>query len=97
MNVLEAKQLIDELIELSNTKYGFLKVGRDTLTHDILFIEKYEELKEIIGAASLENIDPKDLPRIKDLKEIISLINDFEIGKQNKNVRMTKALGAYKK
>lgn len=97
MNVLELNQLIDELIELSNTKYGFIKIGRDTLTNDILFIEKYGQLKESLGATTLEDIDLTKLPKIKDLKEIIQKINDLENGKQNKNVRMTKALGAYKK
>lgn len=97
MNVLEAKQLIEELIELSDTKYGYIKVGRDTLNNDILFIEKYGQLKEILGATTLEDMDLKQLPRINDLKEIIKKINDLEKGKQNGNKRMTKALGAYKK
>jgi hypothetical protein len=97
MIITEAKAIIEELIDLSDAKYGYLKVGRDTLNNDILFIEKYEQLKEILGAKTIEDIDFQELPRIKDLKDIIKKISDFEAIKQNRNVRLNKATSAYKK
>jgi hypothetical protein len=62
-----------------------------------LFIEKYEQLKEILGAKTIEDIDFQELPRIKDLKDIIKKISDFEAIKQNRNIRLNKATSAYKK
>lgn len=94
---MNLNDLIDELIELSNTKYGYLKVGRDTLNLDILFIEKYEALKKLIGSSSFEDFDFKDYPKMKDLKLIVEMISEFEKSKQNNNIRMIKASKAYKK
>lgn len=91
----EANNIIESLIEISNTKYGLLKVGKDTLNTDILFIEKYEHLKEILGANTLEHINKEDYPRLADLKRIIEKIHLYE--NQPRNVRMTKAVSAYKK
>jgi hypothetical protein len=96
MSLLKADKLIDELIEISDTKYGYLKVGRDTLNEDILFIEKYEKLKEILGASKIDEIDFKQLPKMKNLKAIIEKISDLE-SVNKKNVLMAKATRAYKK
>jgi len=96
MNIKAAGKIIDELIQLSNTKYGLVKVGRDTLSNDILFIERYEKLKEILGVRTLDEIDFKELPRIKNLKELIMKINDFDKSNQNRNIRLKKATKAYK-
>lgn len=97
MDKIIANQIIDELIELSNKKYGFLKVARDTLNIDILFIEKYESLKEILGTHNLDDIDVKQLPRLIVLKELIVKISELENKSQNRNVRMVKASKAYQK
>jgi hypothetical protein len=96
MSLLKADKLIDELIEISDTKYGYLKVGRDTLNEDILFIEKYEKLKEILGVSKIDEIDFKQLPKMKNLKAIIEKISDLE-SVNKKNVLMAKATRAYKK
>lgn len=97
MDFNKANQIIDELIELSNTKYGFLKVGHDTLNIDILFIAKYEELKETLGTQDLDDINMTQFPKIKKLKELIVLINDIDDKRQQRNVRITKASKAYQK
>lgn len=97
MNITAINLIIDDLIELSDTKYGFLKVDKETLNIDILFIEKYSELKELLGTETFEEIDFTEIPKMKVLKDLIEEINQYEKKKQNRNVRMTKAANAYKK
>jgi len=97
MNITEINLIIDDLIELSDTKYGFLKVGKETLNTDILFIEKYSRLKELLKTETFEEIDFTKIPKMKVLKDLIEEINQYEKQKQNRNVRMTKAANAYKK
>jgi hypothetical protein len=97
MNITAINLIIDELIELSDTKYGFLKVGKETLNTDILFIEKYSKLKELLETETFEEIDFTKIPKMKILKDLIEEINQYEKKKQNRNVRMTKAANAYKK
>lgn len=94
---MKAEEIIEELIELSNTKYGYIKVGRDTLNLDLLFIEKYETLKKILGITSIETYDFSDLPRMKILKEQIEKISQYENKKVDSNRMMNKAVKAYKK
>ncbi|MCH4889283.1 hypothetical protein EZV73_16925 [Acidaminobacter sp. JC074] len=90
-----ANQVIEELIELSSTKLGFLKVGRDTLNIDILFIEKYATLKETLGS-DLDTIDMTQFPKMKTLKNLIEEISSKEQPKE-RNVRMANATKAYRK
>jgi len=97
MNITEINLVIDELIKLSDTKYGFLKVGKETLNTDILFIEKYSTLKELLGTETFEEIDFTRIPKMKVLKDLIEEINQYEKKKQNRNVRMNKAANAYRK
>ncbi|MBI9014626.1 MAG: hypothetical protein JEZ08_20475 [Clostridiales bacterium] len=97
MNITTINLIIDELIELSDTKYGFLKVGKETLNTDILFIEKYSKLKELLGTETFEEIDFTEFPKMKILKEMIVKINQTENNRQKRNVRMTKATSAYQK
>lgn len=97
MDNKDVNRLVSELIELCDKKYGHIKVGIDTLHTDVLFIEKFERLKEILGVNSLNDIDITNLPKIKELQDIVKKINDLEINKQNRNVRMKKATNAYKK
>jgi hypothetical protein len=99
MNKLKANatDLIEELIEISNTKYGYIKVGRDTLNLDILFIENYEKLKDFLGTTSLEDFDYSELPRMKTLKNIVEKINAFNNDLKERNIKMSKAAKAYKK
>lgn len=97
MNLKEVDTLLEELIDLSNTKYGLIKVGHDTLQYDILFIEKFEKLKEMLGTTALEEVDLKQLPKMKALKVSIERIHTLEKSKQNQNVRMQQAVKAYRK
>ena len=97
MNITEKNLVIDELIKLSDTKYGFLKVGKETLNTDILFIEKYSTLKELLGTETFEEIDFTRIPKMKVLKDLIEEINQYEKKKQNRNIRMNKAANAYRK
>jgi hypothetical protein len=89
-------EIIEELVSLSDTKYGLLKVGQDTLQTDIVFIEKYETLKTQLGINSFDDIDMTQYPKMKSLIEKIKEISKFEQQKLNRNVRMTKATSAYK-
>ncbi len=95
MNIEQVNLIIDELIELSNTKYGFVKVGRDTLNIDILFIEKYATLKDLLGS-DLDTIDMTQFPKMKNLKDLIEQIGSMEQPKE-RNVRMANASKAYRK
>lgn len=97
MSLSEANILIEELIEISGIKYTFIKVGKDTLNQDVLFIEKYTKLKEILNTQTFDNIDFTEFPRMKVLKHQIELIDQFEKNKSNRNVRLTKATNAYQK
>jgi len=97
MNITEINLVIDEIIKLSDTKYGFLKVGKETLNTDILFIEKYSTLKELLGTETFEEIDFTRIPKMKVLKDLIEEINQYEKKKQNRNIRMNKAANAYRK
>jgi len=97
MNFTEINLIIDELIDLSDTKYGFLRVGKETLNTDILFIEKYSTLKELLGTETFEDIDFTRIPKMKVLKDLIEEINQYEKKKQNRNIRMNKAANAYRK
>ncbi len=96
MNIIEINNLINDLIDLSNAKYCSLKVGQDTLHNDLLFIKKFEELKEKLAVKTLNDIDLKELPKIKELQNIINDINKYEIEKNNRNVRLNRASNAYK-
>jgi len=96
MNIQSVNEIIEELIELSDTKYGLLKVGQDTLQMDIVFIEKYESLKQQLDMDTLDHIDITQFPRIRKLKESIEKINTLEQQKMDRNVRITKATNAYK-
>lgn len=95
MNREQVNQVIDELIELSNTKYSFIKVGRDTLNIDILFIERYSMLKELLGS-ELDTIDLTQFPNIKELQVVIEKINS-SMQHEERDVRMAKATKAYQK
>ncbi|MBN2794401.1 MAG: hypothetical protein JXR88_03260 [Clostridia bacterium] len=98
--MIEEKKLndiIDELIDLSNTKYGLLKVGRDTLNVDILFIEKFSELKLKLGVESLHEADLSKYPKMKNLIELIKKINQYEDENRVTNKRVNQAINAYKK
>ena len=97
MNLNTANLIIDELIELSDTRYGFLKVGRDTLNTDILFIERYSQLKQLLETDTFDDINMTQFPKMKILKDLIEKISKLEEEKQNRNVRMTKATKAYQK
>ncbi len=97
MNLNTANLIIDELIELSDTRYGFLKVGRDTLNTDILFIERYSQLKQLLETDTFDDINMTQFPKMKILKDLIEKISKLEEQKQNRNVRMTKATKAYQK
>jgi hypothetical protein len=97
MNLNTANLIIDELIELSDTRYGFLKVGRDTLNTDILFIERYSQLKQLLKTDTFDDINMTQFPKMKILKDLIEKISKLEEQKQNRNVRMTKATKAYQK
>jgi len=97
MNISEINDVIEELIELSGTKYTFIKVGKDTLNHDILFIERYTKLKELFNTETFDNIDLITFPRMKVLKNQIEQIAQFENNKVKRNVRMKKATNAYQK
>lgn len=97
MDRIKANQIINELIELSDTKYGFVKVGRDTLNIDILFIERYESLKELLQIHDLDTIDVNQFPRLKELKNKIVKISNIEDERKNRNIRMKKASKAYQK
>jgi hypothetical protein len=97
MDLIKANQIVNELIELSTTKHGFLKVGHDTLNIDILFIKKFEDLKVTLDTQDLDSINITQLPRIKELKELIVLISEIDNKRQQRNVRMTKASKAYQK
>jgi hypothetical protein len=97
MNDTLVNQTIQELIELSDTKYGLLKVGRDTLQTDIVFIEKYETLKTQLGINSFDDIDMTQFPIMRELKQRIEKINSLDEQKMKRNVRKTKATSAYKK
>jgi hypothetical protein len=96
MNVQNVNNLIEELIEISDTKYGLLKVGQDTILKDITFIEKYEALKLELNNNTFDDIDMTQFPKMKILKEWIEKINAIEQQKLNRNVRMNKASNAYK-
>jgi hypothetical protein len=96
MNVQNVNNLIEELIEISDTKYGLLKVGQDTILKDITFIEKYEALKLELNIDTFDDIDMTQIPKMKILKEWIEKINAIEQQKMNRNVRMNKASNAYK-
>jgi predicted small metal-binding protein len=97
MDLSKANQIIDELIEHANTKYGLLKVGQDTLNTDILFIERYQALKEVLETTTFDHINMTQLPKMKILKNLIEKISQLENEKQKRNVRMTKAASAYKR
>lgn len=91
------QNIIDELIDLSNTKYGLLKVGRDTLNVDILFIERFSELKLKLGVESLNETDLSKYPKMKDLIEMVQKIHQYEDDTRVKNKRVNQAINAYKK
>lgn len=97
MNISEINEVIEELIELSGNKYTFIKVGKDTLNHDILFIERYTKLKELFNTETFDTIDLISFPRMKVLKNQIEQIAQFENNKIKRNVRMTQATNAYRK
>lgn len=90
------KTIIDELIELSNTKYGLVKVGHDTLNVDVVFIEKFTILKSLLEVDSLGDVDFSEYPNMKSLIDLIKKINQLET-ESNQNKRMNKAINAYKK
>lgn len=94
---MDINKLIEELIELSNTKHGLVKIGHDTLNIDVLFITRFEELKEELNVESLNDLDMSMYPRIKDLQESIKKINELDKNIENRNLRMKNASNAYKK
>ncbi len=97
----EQNKVIDkimlELIDLCSEKYRLIKIGQDTLQIDIVFIEKYENLKKLLGIDDLSNVDFNQTPNIKVLQDIIAEINNFENKKNNRNIRMSMVTKAYKK
>lgn len=95
MNIEQVNQIIGELVELSNTKYSFIKVGRDTLNIDILFIEKYSMLKELLGS-ELDTIDMTQFPKMKELQVMIEKISS-SMQHEERDVRMARATKAYQK
>ena len=97
MKVAYIVEIIEGLIKLSQRKYGLVKVGKETLTEDILFIEQYEKLKSALGVDHLEAVDTKEYPQLGELKKIIQAIYDFENEQPKKNVKINQAMKAYKK
>jgi hypothetical protein len=90
-------EIIEGLIKLSQRKYGLVKVGKETLTEDILFIEQYEKLKSALEVDQLEAVDIKAYPQLGELKRIIQAIHDYENNQPKKNVKINQAMKAYKK
>lgn len=76
MNEDKINTLIDELIQISLNKINYIKINKDTLNEDILFLHKYERLKSLLGVDSLSDIDSKEYPRISELKNIVSQLVD---------------------
>lgn len=89
---MDIETIIDELIELSYTKYSLLKVGQDTLQIDVLFVEKYEQIKD-----ELNNEKTNYPSKIKELQDIIKKIDESINNKKTRNLMMNKATNAYKK
>ena len=90
-------EIIEGLIKLSQRKYGLVKVGKETLTEDILFIEQYEKLKSALEVDQIDAADTKAYPQLGELKKIIQAIHDFENDQPKKNVKINQAMKAYKK
>lgn len=97
MTHTEIKALIHGLITLSQEKYGLVKVGKNTLNEDILFIEKYAQLKLGLGVDDFDQIDLKAYPEMVQLKIMIEEIQRCENSKQDKHKKLNQALKAYKK
>jgi len=97
MHLDTTKDIINSLIEISQIKYGLVKVGKDTLNQDILFIEKYELLKRTLNIENFDQIDLSDYPEIIQLKIMVEEINNLESNKEKKQIRLNQALKAYKK
>lgn len=97
MKAVYIVEIIEGLIKLSQRKYGLVKVGKETLTEDILFIEQYEKLKSALEVDHLDAVDVKAYPQLVELKKTIQAIHDFESGQPKKNVKINQAMKAYKK
>lgn len=93
----EVNDLICNLIDLSKEKYLKLKNSEDTLYLDIVFIEKFQCLKETLQIDNLNDIDLREYPDIKMLQNNIQAIFDFEKELKNRQIRVGKAVSAYKK
>lgn len=91
------REIIYNLIQISQDKYGLIKVGKDTLNQDILFIEKYETLKRTLNIENIDQVDFSEFPEILQLKIMIEEINEIENSRQNKNMTLNRAIKAYKK
>lgn len=89
--------IIDELINLCSEKYRLISHGHDTLQLDVLFIEKFKNLKDVLKIEILTEKDFANTPKMKVLQKRIEEINKFEDSKNNRNVRMLRASKAYKK
>jgi len=94
---MTVKEIINSLIEISQIKYGLLKVGKDTLHQDILFIEKYEQLKNELMVDGMDQVDFKAYPEMLQLKIMIEEIDRFEQNQSPQNKRLNQAIKAYKK
>lgn len=71
--------LIEELIQISLEKINYIKINKDTLSKDIVFLNKYEELKEILDIQNLSDISVDEYPNIVELKEVVLEINKMRM------------------
>lgn len=91
------KEMINSLIQISQEKYGLLKIGKETLNQDLLFIEKFQLLKHTLKVESIDEVNVSDYPELKQLKIMIEEINALNHPETPKDMKLNKALKAYKK
>lgn len=89
--------MINSLIQISQEKYGLLKIGKETLNQDLLFIEKFQLLKHTLKVKSIDEVNVSDYPELKQLKIMIEEINALNHPELPKDMKLNKALKAYKK